>query len=188
MLAVHMTQLDEDDIRRVAKTGTHVVHCVESNLKLASGFCPIAELTKHGVNVSIGTDGNASNNDLDLITETCTAALLAKTVANDASAINAFQALEMMTINAARALDLADTIGSLETGKAADVVAIDFNSIEMQPVYDPVSQIIYAGSREKVKHVWIDGKHVLDNRTLTTIDENDVIANAIQWGEKIRQQ
>ena len=186
LLAVHMTQLNDGDMHRVAKTGTHVVHCVESNLKLASGFCPIAELASQGINVCIGTDSNASNNDLDLITETCTAALLAKTVANDASAINAYQALEMMTINAARALDMADSIGSLEVGKAADVVAIDLGSIEMQPVYNPVSQIIYTGSREKVKHVWIAGRHVLDNRTLTTIDENAVIANAMEWADKIK--
>ena len=180
-----MTQLSEAEIALLAEKGTHVVHCPESNLKLASGFCPIAKLTAAGVNVALGTDGNASNNDLDMLGEMRTAALLAKAVAEDASAIPATQALRMATINGAKALGLDQHIGSLENGKAADLIAIDFGMLESQPLYDPVSHLVYCTTRHQVSHVWVNGCCLLDNRRLTTLDEAALIANAQAWQAKI---
>ena len=184
-LAVHMTQLTDDEIALLAAKGTHVVHCPESNLKLASGFCPIAKLTSAGVNVALGTDGNASNNDLDMLGEMRTAALLAKAVADDASAIPATQALRMATINGATALGLADIIGSIEIGKAADLIAIDLGVLESQPLYDPVSHLVYCTTRQQVTHTWVAGKALLEARQLTTLDETALIATAQAWQAKI---
>lgn len=184
-LAVHMTQLNAEEIALLAEKGTHVIHCPESNLKLASGFCPVAKLAAAGVNVALGTDGNASNNDLDTLGEMRTAALLAKAVAQDASAIPASQALRMATLNGAKALGLDKDIGSLEPGKAADMIAVDFGTLEAQPLYDPVSHLVYCTSREQVTHVWVAGKPLLDNRHLTTLDESALLAKARAWQQKI---
>ncbi len=183
--AVHMTQIDDDDIALLVATNSSVIHCPESNLKLASGFCPIEKLWQAGVNVAIGTDGAASNNDLDLLGETRTAALLAKAVAGSASALDAHRALRMATLNGARALGLDGEIGSLELGKAADIVAFDLRGLAQQPVYDPVSQLIYATSRDCVEHLWVAGKPLLEDRRLTRLDEERIIATTRQWGAKI---
>jgi len=179
--AVHMAQLSSEDIEKLARSGAHVVHCPQSNLKLASGFCPLASLMNAGVNVALGTDGAASNNDLDLLAEGQTAALLAKGVAGSASAINAFQVLEMMTINGASALGLADRAGSIEVGKQADLCAVDLSDPETQPLYNVVSQLIYAASRSQVSDVWVAGKRLLINGDLTTIDLDSTIAKARRW-------
>lgn len=187
-LAVHMTQLTSDEIRLLGEKGVNVIHCPESNLKLASGFCPIAELTQAGVNVALGTDGNASNNDLDMLGEMHTAALLAKAVAHDASAIPASQALRMATINGAKALGLDKIVGSLEVGKAADIIAVDLGGLDSQPLYDPVSHLVYCTTRQQVKHVWVAGKLLLNNRQLTTLDERALIAKAHAWQTKIGEQ
>lgn len=184
-LAVHMTQLTEDEIALLAAKGTHVVHCPESNLKLASGFCPVAKLLAAGVNVALGTDGNASNNDLDLFGEMRTAALLAKAVAGDAAALPAPQALRMATINGAKALGLDKDIGSLEVGKQADMVAVDLGGIATQPLYDPVSHLVYCTDRSQVSHVWVAGKCLLEQRRLTTLDETALIAKARDWQQRI---
>jgi len=183
--AVHMTQIDDDDIALLVATNSSVIHCPESNLKLASGFCPVEKLWQAGVNVAIGTDGAASNNDLDLLGETRTAALLAKAVAGSASALDAHRALRMATLNGARALGLDDEVGSLELGKAADIVAFDLRGLAQQPVYDPVSQLIYATSRDCVEHLWVAGKPLLEDRRLTRLDEERIIATTQQWGAKI---
>jgi 5-methylthioadenosine/S-adenosylhomocysteine deaminase len=185
LLAVHMTQLNDNDIALLAKTGAHVVHCPESNLKLASGYCPVQKLLDAGVNVALGTDGTASNNDLNMIGEMNTAALIGKTVANNASAVNASQALRMATINGARALGLEAVTGSLEKNKFADIVAIDFSALEMQPVYHPVSHLVYSASREQVSDVWVAGKHLLKERALTTLDEQKILQKVRAWNEKI---
>ncbi|MGO1232728.1 MAG: amidohydrolase family protein, partial [Marinobacter sp.] len=124
---VHMTQVDQSDLEQLARSGTHVVHCPESNLKLASGFCPAQSLMDHGINLTIGTDGAASNNDLDLFGEIRTAAMVAKVVADDASALSAHQALAMATINGARALGMEHELGSLVPGKLADLIAVDLS-------------------------------------------------------------
>jgi len=184
-LAVHMTQLTEAEIALLAEKGTHVIHCPESNLKLASGFCPVAKLLAAGVNVALGTDGNASNNDLDMLGEMRTAALLGKAVAGDASALPALQAVRMATINGARALGLQDTIGSLEIGKAADMIAVNLGTLEAQPLYDPVSHLVYCTTRDQVTHVWVAGKALMQDRQLTTLDETALIASAQSWQQKI---
>lgn len=186
LLAVHMTQLDDSEIELAAKYGVHVVHCPESNLKLASGFCPVQALQEHAINVALGTDGAASNNDLDMLGEARTAAQLGKAVANDPTAVPAWQALRMATINGARALGLDSDIGSLEIGKAADIVAVDLMQPATQPVYDPVSQLVYAASRQQVSDVWIEGKQLLRDSELTTIEQEGLIALADDWRVKIR--
>lgn len=185
LLAVHMTQLEEEDFKLLKRYGVNVIHCPESNLKLASGFCPIGQLTDNKINVSIGTDGAASNNDLDMLSEMRSAAILAKAVAKDASAIPAAAALKMATINGAKALGLDQLTGSLKKGKAADITAIDLSDIETQPVFDPVSSIVYSSSRQQVSDVWVQGKHLLNKRKLTTLDEKEIKQKARQWGEKL---
>ncbi|MGE8497803.1 MAG: TRZ/ATZ family hydrolase [Pseudomonas sp.] len=184
--AVHMTQIDDEDLALLVASNTSVIHCPESNLKLASGFCPVERLWQAGVNVAIGTDGAASNNDLNLLGEIRTAALLAKAVAGSATALDAHRALRMATLNGARALGLDDEIGSLELGKAADMVAFDLTGLAQQPVYDPVSQLIYASGRSCVEHVWVGGKALLDDRQLTRLDEQRIIATTQAWGNRIR--
>ncbi|WP_314385533.1 TRZ/ATZ family hydrolase [Pseudomonas brenneri] len=183
--AVHMTQISEDDLALLVESNSSVIHCPESNLKLASGFCPVERLWQAGVNVAVGTDGAASNNDLDLLGETRTAALLAKAVAGSASALDAHRALRMATLNGARAMGLEAEIGSLEVGKAADIVAFDLSGLAQQPIYDPVSQLIYATGRDCVKHLWVGGKQLLDDRQLTRMDEQQLSAMATAWGQRI---
>ncbi|MBW1250905.1 TRZ/ATZ family hydrolase [Pseudomonas tolaasii] len=183
--AVHMTQISEDDLALLVESNTSIIHCPESNLKLASGFCPVERLWQAGVNVAIGTDGAASNNDLDLLGETRTAAMLAKAVAGSATALDAHRALRMATLNGARAMGLESEIGSLEVGKAADIVAFDLSGLAQQPIYDPVSQLIYATGRDCVKHLWVAGKQLLDDRQLTRMDEQQLTATAIAWGKRI---
>ncbi|MGZ8194638.1 MAG: TRZ/ATZ family hydrolase [Methylosarcina sp.] len=181
LMAVHMTQLSEDEIRLFAETGAHIVHCPESNLKLASGFCPVARCLEAGINVALGTDGAASNNDLDMFGEMRTAALLAKAVAADARAVPAMTALNMATINGAKALCLDHEIGSLVVGKAADVIAVDLSHLETQPLYCPLSQIVYAASRQQVSDVWVAGRRLLNRRHLTTINSADLTAKVSEW-------
>jgi len=185
LIAVHMTQLMKEEIALLSVQGVHVVHCPESNLKLASGFCPVSELLQEGINVALGTDGAASNNDLDMLGEMRTAALLAKGIFDDSSILPAHQALEMATINGAKALAIDHITGSLTKGKAADVIAIDLDTIETQPLYDPVSHIVYAANRNQISDVWVAGKQLLKNRELTTINGNIVLSKTRDWQEKI---
>jgi 5-methylthioadenosine/S-adenosylhomocysteine deaminase len=185
LLAVHMTQLETAEIERLAQAGAHVVHCPESNLKLASGFCPTARLDAAGVNVAIGTDGAASNNDLDLFGELRTAALLGKGVAGDASVLPAARVLRMATLNGARALGLGDETGSLEPGKAADLIAVDLGQPETEPVYHPISHLVYAAGRHQVTDVWVAGQRVLAGRRLTTLDLDETVERTRDWREKI---
>lgn len=185
LLAVHMTQLTETEIQRVTETGVHVLHCPESNLKLASGFCPTARLHAAGINLTLGTDGAASNNDLDMFGEMRSAALLGKAVANDASALPAETILRMATINAARALGLEQEIGSLEAGKSADVIAVNLGELESQPVYHPASQLVYATGREQVTDVWVAGRHLLKDRELTTLDVDAIGKKARDWQTRL---
>jgi 5-methylthioadenosine/S-adenosylhomocysteine deaminase len=185
LVAVHMTQLSDDEIALFAAERAHVVHCPESNLKLASGFCPVTKLLAAGVNVALGTDGAASNNDLDMLGELRTAALLAKAVAGDATALPAHQALAMATLHGARALGLDAETGSLMAGKAADLAAIDLGALASQPVYDPVSQIVYTATRDQVTDVWVAGRHLLKDRQLATLDEDAIRRRAQEWRGKI---
>ncbi|WP_029132415.1 TRZ/ATZ family hydrolase [Sedimenticola selenatireducens] len=187
LTAVHMTQLEAEEIDLFAESGASVVHCPESNLKLASGFCPVAKLHRAGINIAIGTDGAASNNDLDMFSEMRSTALLAKGVADDASAIPAHTALRMATLNGAIALGMGERTGSLEPGKAADITAVDLGSLETQPLYHPISQLVYATGRDKVTDVWIAGKPVLHNGRLTTLDQREIISRAAEWQGRISE-
>lgn len=182
---VHMTQIDDQDIRLIQDNNCHVVHCPESNLKLASGFCPVAKLISAGINVAIGTDGAASNNDLDLFGELKTAALLAKAVADDATVLDAHAALRMATINGAKALGWDDQIGSLETGKSADIIAVEIGSLSQKPLYNPASQLVYSNAGSQVTHSWVAGKALLRERSLVTLDEENLIRRADAWRNQI---
>ncbi len=185
LIAVHMTQLTGPEIKEYAAAGAHVVHCPESNMKLASGFCPVATLTDAGINVALGTDGSASNNDLNMLGEMRSAALLGKAASNDASAVPAQMALRMATLNGAHALGLAGETGSLTAGKWADITAVRMDTLESQPLYDPVSQLVYACGREQVTDVWVAGQHLLKERLLTTLDDNDILERASHWQTRI---
>ena len=185
-VAVHMTQLEQHEIESLAQTGGNVVHCPESNMKLASGFCPVQQLLQAGINVALGTDGAASNNDLDMLDEMRIAALLGKSVAMDTTAIPAHTALRMATLNGAKAYGLGDQIGSLEPGKFADITAIDLSGISSQPVYDPISQIVYTAGRDQVSDVWVAGKRLLKTRQLTTLNETAILIKAALWRDKIK--
>jgi 5-methylthioadenosine/S-adenosylhomocysteine deaminase len=185
LLAVHATQLNDAEIALLAATGCHIVHCPESNLKLASGFCPVAKCLAAGINVALGTDGAASNNDLDMFGEMRTAALLGKAVADDASAIPAMTALQMATINGAKALGLAHETGSLRIGKAADVIAVDLGGLATQPLYCPISQLVYAASRQQVSDVWVAGKRVVKQQRLMTLDVDALKARVGLWQQRL---
>jgi len=188
LLAVHMTQLSAAEINELAAAGGHVVHCPESNLKLASGFCPVQSLLTAGVNVALGTDSAASNNDLDMLGEMRTAALLGKAVSGDASALPAHTILRMATLNGARALGIGEETGSLLPGKWADITAVHLDAIETRPLYDPVSQLVYASGREQVTDVWVAGQQLLKDNCLTTLDSNDILARARDWQARIALQ
>ena len=158
LIAVHAVHLTPEEIALLARHGCSVAHCPSSNMKLASGFAPVAQLAGAGVNVALGTDGAASNNRLDLLEETRLAALLAKAVAGDAQAMPAHAALRAATLGGAQALGLADRIGSIAVGKAADLAAVALRGLELAPCFDPVSHLVYAAGREHVTHVWVAGE------------------------------
>lgn len=185
LIAVHMTQLTEGEIHLCAERGVSVVHCPESNLKLASGFCPACALERAGVNIAIGTDGVASNNDLDMFGETRTAAILAKAVAQDAAAFDAFTALRAATLGGAKAIGFDHLVGSIEPGKQADLVCVDLSPIETQPLHHVVSQLVYATGRHQVGDVWIAGQRKLRERELVGFDLDAIGANARQWRARI---
>ena len=185
LMAVHATQLEEAEIELLAERGCAVVHCPQSNLKLASGFCPVHDLHTAGVTVALGTDSAASNNDLDLLGEMQTAALLAKAVSGNAEAVSATVALEMATLAGARALGLDGEIGSLRPGKAADLVALDLSAPNTQPVYDAVSHVAYACNSSQVSDVWVRGRELLRDGRLLWGDEDRILAAAREWGTRI---
>ena len=185
LLAVHMTQLGSDDIRRVARAGVHVLHCPASNLKLASGICPVAELDAAGVNIAIGTDGAASNNTLDMFAEMRLAALLAKGASGNPEAVPATRALSMATINGARALGLEDRIGTIEAGKSADLAAVALNQSGTLPVHNVISHLVYSAGRNQVSDVWVEGRRVVRQREVETLDTDDVHRSAHQWAARL---
>ncbi len=185
---VHMTDVGEQDIALLAETGAHVVHCPHSNMKLASGACPVAKLQSAGVNVALGTDSAASNNNLNLFTEMGSAALLAKLVSEDATVLAADAALAMATLNGARALGIDHLVGSLETGKRADLIAVDLSRPETQPLYNPLSQLAYACNGSQVSHSWVDGRLLMAERELLTMNESAVLGRAAAWRQRIMAQ
>ena len=184
-LAVHMTQLNEQEIHQCGSLGINIAHCPESNLKLASGIAPIHALVSAGANVAIGTDGAASNNDLDMLGELRSASLLAKAQSQDATALSAAQTLQIATYNGAKALDWEAETGSIAVGKSADLQLIDLNRIETQPCYDPVAQVVYSASRDQITDVWCQGQRLMQQRQLTTLNETELLATAQAWHEKI---
>ena len=188
LIAVHAVHVDPEDIALLAEHNCHVAHCPGSNLKLASGHAPVHALALAGVNIGLGTDSAASNNRLDLLSELRLAALLGKLGAGDAAALPARQALEMATLNAARALGLEKKIGSIEPGKRADLTAIHLGAAELAPCYQPLSHIAYAAGREHVSHVWVDGHLRVSDGQLTSMDTADIIARAGFWRRKITQE
>lgn len=184
-IGVHAVHMTDAEIDLLAQNGCHVAHCPSSNLKLASGIAPLARFAAAGVNTGLGTDGAASNNRLDLFAEMRLAALLAKGVSGDAAALPAAAALKMATLDAARALNLDDRIGSIVPGKRADLVAVDLRDLACQPVFDPVSHLVYVAGREHVTHVWVDGILKLDNCRLVDLDPDDLTARAAYWRGKL---
>jgi 5-methylthioadenosine/S-adenosylhomocysteine deaminase len=187
-IGVHAVHVDEAEIGLLAQYGCHVAHCPASNLKLASGIAPVGNLLRAGVNLGLGTDGAASNNRLDLFGEMRLAALLTKGASGDAAALPAAAALRMATLGAARALNLDSQIGSIVPGKRADLVAVDLRAVSDQPVFDPVSHLVYVAGREHVTHVWVDGKLKLNDRRLVNLDTDDLTARATYWRTKLAPQ
>jgi 5-methylthioadenosine/S-adenosylhomocysteine deaminase len=185
LVAVHMTAVSDAEIAACAEAGVSVVHCPESNLKLASGFCPAEKFRRAGVNLAIGTDGCASNNDLDMFGELRTAALLAKAVAGDASAFDAAYALRAATLNGARAIGLGERIGSIEVGKQADLAAVRLDALETRPLYNVISQLAYATGRQQVSDVWIAGRRKLAERALPDIDVPGLLERTRAWRDRI---
>jgi 5-methylthioadenosine/S-adenosylhomocysteine deaminase len=184
---VHMTQLNDSDIDILGRTGAHVLHCPRSNMKLASGFCPTNKLIAADINVALGTDGSASNNGLNLFAEMNMAALINKGLSGDPEVINAEQALRLATINGAKALGLAEKTGSIEVSKAADLIAIDMSNIASQPLYNPLSHLVYTDCARQVSHVWVNGELLVNEGQLTTLDRKDLLARASYWQTKINR-
>jgi 5-methylthioadenosine/S-adenosylhomocysteine deaminase len=185
LMAVHAVHVTDNEIGLFADAGVVIAHCPRSNLKLADGIAPIAAYGKAGITVALGTDSAASNNVMDMLGEMRTAALLAKVEARDATALPAAQALRMATLEGAKALGLADSIGSIEAGKWADLACIDLRHINSQPVYDPVSQLVYTVQPHQVSDVWVAGKHQVDNATLGHIDVDDLLQRTSEWQYRI---
>ena len=188
--AVHMTQLNDEEINLINERHVSIIHCPQSNLKLASGFCRTHDLAMNNVTIALGTDSASSNNDLDLLSEMQTAALIAKAVSLNPQAMPAIEAIKIATLNGAKALQLNDKIGSLEVGKEADLIAIDFNDISLMPCYNPPSKLVYSAIRHHVTHVWVQGKNLLHERMLTQLtgldDMNELKNKAEKWQAKLR--
>jgi 5-methylthioadenosine/S-adenosylhomocysteine deaminase len=183
---VHMTQVDDQDLEDLSSSGASVIHCPESNLKLASGLCPVQRLLDAGVTVGLGTDGAASNNDLDMFGELATAALVGKLAAADASALEAHTALELATLGGASALGLDSIIGSLEPGKSADVIAVDLSDSSALPLYDVASHLVYNNRRSRVTHSWVAGRLLLADGRALTLDEEEIRNHSHRWQSRIQ--
>ncbi|KAJ5433590.1 uncharacterized protein N7458_012746 [Penicillium daleae] len=175
---VHMVHLDDSDIKSLAASGTHVAHCPTSNAKLASGICRVPDLQQAGVNIGLGTDGAPCNNTCDLLQEMKLAAIIHKSISYDPTAVPAESVLEMATINGAKALGLDDRIGSLEVGKKADFVAIDVRGIHNQPWHNPASAVVYTATGRDVDVVVVDGKVLVQNGELLTMNEKEIVEEA----------
>jgi 5-methylthioadenosine/S-adenosylhomocysteine deaminase len=185
LVAVHCVHLEDSEIDLFARENVSVAHCPSSNMKLASGIAPVALMKSRGVAVGLGTDGAASNNRLDILTEMRHAALLAKVTSGDAAVVNALEALEMATLAGARALGLEGRIGSLAPGKSADLAAIELSALETLPCFDPASHLVYAAGREHVTHLWVVGRARLAERRLADIDEQDLRDRALWWQRRL---
>ena len=179
--AVHMTQVTDPEIALIAETGTHVVHCPTSNLKLASGYCPVAKLQNAGVCVAIGTDGAASNNRLDMFDETRIATLLAKHEQHDAAAGRAEDAVRMATLDGAKVLGIDHLTGSIEAGKAADLISINTHSLGIMPMYNPFAAIVHGNAGNAVEHVLVNGQTLVDDGQFTRINFAELAQRVESW-------
>lgn len=184
---VHMTQTNDDDLKLIKEGNCHVTHCPESNMKLASGQCPVQLFLDNDINVCLGTDSAASNNDLDMIGEMRSAALSGKMIANNPTAVSAEDALRMSTINGARALNMDHLIGSITPNKKADLVAINIDTLNSQPLFNPISHLVYTCQSHQVTDVWVSGKQLLQNAKLTTINQQAIINTVQTWQSKLRK-
>lgn len=185
LLCAHMIYVLEEEMALLERTKPHILHLPESNLKLASGFCPVEKYRKIGLNVALGTDSAASNNDLDMFGEMRTAALLAKALNLNPTALSAADTLAMATINGARALGWEQEIGSIVPGKAADLVAVDLSAINTQPLFNVISQVVYALNSRQVTDVWVAGKRLLANTEFTTLDAQKILNGTQEWQKKL---
>ena len=188
LIAVHAIHLNQEEIALLVQNGCSVAHCPSSNLKFANGFAPVTRMLADGVNVGLGTDGSASNNRLDLFQEMRLAALLAKGLSGDARALPAQRALSMATLDGARALRLDHAIGSIESGKFADLAAVEFNVPDMLPCYDPISHLVYTAGRENVSHVWVAGRLLVENRELKNRPKNDLENLIVLWQNRLSME
>ncbi len=186
MIAVHMVHLTDQEIQLCAERGCHVVHNPQSNLKLGSGIAPIHQLNQAGVNISLGTDGAASNNDLNMFTEMQTASLLSKGINQNPTALPAHEVYAMATINAAKSLGIDDKVGSIEKGKQADLIAIECDDYWQQPVYNPTAHLVYSANALSVSDSWVAGKAILKDKKLTQIDTEALLAQVKITTEQIR--
>jgi 5-methylthioadenosine/S-adenosylhomocysteine deaminase len=187
LMAVHCVHLNDQDMATLAKNKVSIVHNPSSNMKLGSGIADIAKMLKQNLNISLGTDSSASNNRLDMMEEMRLAALLIKGSTKSPESFSANEAIKMATINGAKALGLESIIGSIEKNKKADLVAIDLNSIENQPIYNPLTTLVYSSSRSDVSYVWIDGEIKLKDKKLVKIDEKKIIQLAKKWQRKLKK-
>lgn len=187
VIAAHMVWPTPEDIRTLAARKVGVAHCPQSNMKLAAGTAPVPQMLKAGVAVGLGTDGAASNNDLNLWEEMDTAAKLHKLISKDPTVLNAREALELATINGARAIHMEKEIGSLEPGKRADLILVNMESPHQWPLYNVQSQLVYATKASDVETVMINGRLVMEDRQVTTIDAAAVRQKAIEYRDRIRK-
>jgi 5-methylthioadenosine/S-adenosylhomocysteine deaminase len=185
VLGAHGIWLSASDRAILREAGVGIAHCPQSNMKLASGAAPVPAMLKEGMRLGLGTDGAASNNDLDMFEEMMTAAFLAKHAAVDPTAAPATAVLEMATLGGARALGMEDRIGSLEAGKRADIVVVDVRQPRLTPLFDPVSHLVYAVKGSDVRHVIVDGKTILRDRKVLTLDEAAVVARGRELGRAV---
>ncbi|MET3137321.1 5-methylthioadenosine/S-adenosylhomocysteine deaminase [Undibacterium sp. GrIS 1.2] len=185
LIAAHVVHANDAEIALLARQGVHVAHNPASNLKLSSGFARVHDMQTAGIQVGIGTDGAASNNKLDLLGDLRMAALLSKAQSGNPTALNASIALEMATLSGAKALGMDQQIGSLVAGKQADLIAIDLSAIETQPLFDPISQIVYAAGREQISHVWVNGKCLMSDRVFCDLQMDQLLDKARWWQKKI---
>ena len=183
--AVHMTAVSDAEIELVAERGVRIIHCPHSNMKLASGICPLTKFVAAGVTVGIGTDGAASNNALDMFAEARLAALLAKTSNADPTVLPAADVLAMATLGSARALGMDDRIGSIEVGKRADLVAVDLSHPAMQPLHDSHAALVHSDAGARVTHTFIDGQCVYENGTWNTLDIDEILTEAASWRTRL---
>jgi len=185
VIGAHLVHVNDDEIATLKRREVGIGHCPQSNMKLASGTAPIPQMLKAGVRVGLGTDGAASNNDLDMWEEMDSAAKLHKLVAKDPTVVSAREALEMATIGGARAIHLEREIGSLEAGKRADLILVDLNAAHLTPMYNLYSHLVYAVKASDVSDTVVNGRVLMRGRRLLTIDEEAVKAKAREYQRQV---